>query len=673
MSEKSNKAHASSALWGKPIPRRTETILLAALALLFVTLTITSFVQKSPTVDEPLHLFAGYSYLKWGDLWVNPEHPPLAKMLAALPLLAIDIKDPRPLSVFDNRILESDVGDPPAVRVAQQMLFVQNDADTLFFYAKLPMIALAALMGFFVYLWSRDLFGPEAAIASALFYALDPNILAHSSVVHTDLPFAAFFFIGTYFYWRTLNHFSWKNLLLTALCFGLAAVTKHSFPVVFLTWGALGLISIVSSKPQQCSIGAACTPLSRWTKSGIVVVTLLSASMTAYLFIWAAYGFRFHATPGIGQPLPVDQLMPDSSFLQAWVRTINNYHIFPEAWTCGQLFALKRLSRVSYLFSEISDQGFWWYFPVVFAVKTPLPTLVLSLGAVGRSFFARGNYGPRFFILIPVVLYFSLAVWSRLNIGMRHILPVYPFLLLLIGGIAAELWRKESWLKRGGLIFLGGYFLFSSFSIYPHYFAFFNELVGGPKNGHRVLLDSNLDWGQDLRGLKHWMDHNGVKKIHFLYFGKADPQYYGIDAFYLPGSWVIRDSSNNEVPLHLAISANFLYGEKLFLTQQELAFLKSFQLGEPVANIGYSILVYKLNRANPQIYHNMGLALASRGHLDKAVELLRETLRIQPDFATAHENLARVLALQGNRSEAIYHYEEALRIIRSRPRAPPPP
>src|SRR3989304_5000298 len=138
MSEKSNKAHASSALWGKPIPRRTETILLAALALLFVTLTITSFVQKSPTVDEPLHLFAGYSYLKWGDLWVNPEHPPLAKMLAALPLLAIDIKDPRPLSVFDNRILESDVGDPPAVRVAQQMLFVQNDADTLFFFFCLP-------------------------------------------------------------------------------------------------------------------------------------------------------------------------------------------------------------------------------------------------------------------------------------------------------------------------------------------------------------------------------------------------------------------------------------------------------------------------------------------------------------------------------------------------------
>src|SRR3989304_2498633 len=132
MSEKSNKAHASSALWGKPIPRRTETILLAALALLFVTLTITSFVQKSPTVDEPLHLFAGYSYLKWGDLWVNPEHPPLAKMLAALSL-------------------------------------------------------------FFVYLWSRVFCAPEAPPAPAFFYALDPNFWAHSWGVHPALPFAAFF------------------------------------------------------------------------------------------------------------------------------------------------------------------------------------------------------------------------------------------------------------------------------------------------------------------------------------------------------------------------------------------------------------------------------------------------------------------------------------------------
>jgi hypothetical protein len=114
---------------------------------------------------------------------------------------------------------------------------------------------------------------------------------------------------------------------------------------------------------------------------------------------------------------------------------------------------------------------------------------------------------------------------------------------------------------------------------------------------------------------------------------------------------VIRDSSNSELPGYLAISANFLYGKKLFLTEQELDFLRSFQLGEPVANIGYSILVYKLNRMNPQIYQNMGLVLASRGHLDLAAELLRASLRIQPDLATAHESLARILLLRNKRQK----------------------
>jgi len=603
---------------------------LCVFVFLFGILTITSFLQKSPTVDEPLHLFAGYSYLKWGDFWVNPEHPPLAKILAALPLLAFDIKDPRPSSADGSLSPESDPGDPPAVNVAQKMLFVQNDADTLFFYAKLPMIALAVLMEIFVYLWSKKLFGPEAAIASTFLYALDPNILAHSPMVQTDLPFTTFFFIGTYFFWQGLSHLTWKNLLLTALLFGLAAVTKHSFPVIFLIWGMLGVFSIFFSGPQRCHIGAARSISSRWGKSAILAGTLLCTLMIGYLFIWAAYGFRFHPIPGVARPLPMGQVMPENPLLQAWVPVINEHHLFPEAWTYGQLFVLKNLSRVTYFFGGISEQGFWLYFPVAFAIKTPLPTLLLLFGAMGISLFRRRDYLPRFFLLIPVVLYFSLAVWSRLNIGLRHILPIYPFLFVFIGGTAAELWREEKWLKKGLLILLAVYYLFSSFSLYPHYLAFFNELTGGPKNGHKVLLDSNLDWGQDLKGLRRWMERNGVKKIYFLYFGKADPRYYGIDAFYLPGSWVVHDSPNNILPGYLAVSATHLYGADLYLTEQEKEILKSFELGEPVADIGYSILIYKVSAVNPQIYHNMGFTLARRGQLDSAIELFREALRLQP-------------------------------------------
>ena len=547
----SNEANVFTAVGSRPMSRRAEAITIGFLALLFVVLATTSVATKSPTVDEPLHLFAGYSYLKWADYWVNPEHPPFVKILAALPLLALDIKDSRGSNTLHRPMPQSDTGDPQAVAVAQKMLFVDNDADTLFFYARLPIIGLALLLGFFVYLWSRDLFGPQAAIASALFYALDPNILAHSSAIQTDLPFAAFFFIGTYYYWRTLNRPAWNHFLLTALSFGLAAVTKHSFPMVFLIWGVIGLLWVLSSKPHEGRGDSTDTAFTSWSKSGLVLVTLLASLIAAYSFIWAAYGFRFHAPPGVGQPLQAEQLMTDSSYLQALVHILNHYRIFPEAWTAGQLFALQRLSRVSYLFGEISTQGFWLYFPIVFAVKTPVPTLILSLVVLVRSFFEQKSIGRVFFV-VPVILFFALGAWSRLNIGMRHILAVYPFLFVLIGGAAAELWRDKDRWKSGGLILLVAYYLVSSFSIYPHYFAFFNELVGGAKNGHRVLLDSNLDWGQDLKGLKRWMDANGISKLDLLYFGKADPQYYGIDAFYLPGSWVIRDSANNDLPAYLA-------------------------------------------------------------------------------------------------------------------------
>lgn len=647
---------------------KRSAIVFAVFTLLFGLLTVSSSLQKSPTVDEPVHLLAGYSYLKWDDFRTNPEHPPLAKILAALPLLALDIQDPRPSSPEWEMIPESEPGDP-AVSVAQQMLFVQNDADKLFFYAKLPLIALAVLLGVFVYRWSKGLFGLEAAIASLFLYAFDPNILAHSPMVHTDIPFATFFFISTYFLWRALTHLTWPNLLLTSLPFGLAAITKYSYPIILLIWTALGLVRIFSSEALRWRIGVRRTISDRWVKSAAVAGLFLSALATAYFFTWAIYGFRFAAIAGGERHFAMASVMPKSPFLQAWASFLYEHRLFPEAWIYGQLFVLKGLRRTVYFLGQISDQGFWLYFPVAFAVKTPLPVLLLLVLTVGVWFFKRKERTAGLFLLIPVVLYFSIAVWSRLNIGFRHILPIYPFLFVLIGGVVAELWKDRSWIKRGGLVFLGLWYLWSSVSIYPHYLAFFNELAGGSKNGHKVLLDSNLDWGQDLKGLKSWMGSHQVKKIQFLYFGKADPKYYGIEAFYLPGSWVMHeypDGENFEVPEHLAISSNFVYGGRLFLTDRQKEFLDSFGLGTAVANIGYSIFVYKLDPADPRLYYNMGFVLAGRGKFERALELFRRALRVQPNFAEAHESLGRVLALQGKTEEAIQHFQEALRLLKSR-------
>jgi Dolichyl-phosphate-mannose-protein mannosyltransferase len=563
--------------------------ILSYFALAFSLICIASFVQKSPTIDEPIHLFAGYSYLKHGDFRANPEHPPLAKIWAALPLLAFDVKDPVPESLH-WRMIPDNLLPLPTLSLARQMLLVENDGETLFFYGKLQMIALSILLGVFIYVSSKSLFGFEAAVAAIFIYALDPNVLAHSQIVHTDMPFAAFFFISTYFFWRTLGRFNWRGLALTSLFFALAAITKYSFVAILPIWLILGLAKLFLTEPPQSFSGDSAAP-NRRGKAFELLGVLCAAAVTAYVFTWAVYGFRFAAVPGGSTPLRIDWVMPpEKTLLRSAADYVTAHRLFPEAWIYGQLYTLKFLQRESFLLGQVSVDGFWSYFPVALAVKTPLPTLIALV--IGLILLIRGRLNKMngVLLLIPAIVYFSFAIWSRANIGFRYILPIFPFLFVFAGGAVAELWQKGGWAKRG-VVVLALWSLGSCWATYPHYLAFFNELVGGPKNGYKVLLDSNLDWGQDLKGLKRWMDANGVKKIRFLYFGGIDPEYYRIQANYVFGSWMGSDgpSAGGESPNYVAMSAHLFYGRS-----REDSFVKPFRFRAPVATVGHSIFIFKM-------------------------------------------------------------------------------
>lgn len=573
---------------------RAPTAVLTCFIVLFGAVAFTSSSYNSPTYDESVHLFAGYSYLRWSDFRANTEHPPLAKVLAALPLLALDIKEPSRSNPYWELI--------PKQRdyswmMAHQMLFLDNDAETLFSYAKLPMIALGIALGVFVYLWASELSGLPAAVAALFLYGLDPNILAHSPIVHTDIPFTTFSFISTYFFCRGLGRWTWPNFFLTAVFFGLATITKQAFLTIFPVWSILALVKIFLSGPQECYFGKPRTVSNRWGKTAIFLAVLGGCLIAAYLFIWAAYGFRFNAlSPEQSHSISLAEVIPGNPFLRALASSVYKYHLFPEAWTQGFIYHVESLKRPAYLLGQISQDGFWLYFPVAFAVKTPLPALLLLLGAVGRWMFKRRIRMAEICLLVPFIVYFLVAVYSRINIGLRHLLPIYPFLFVLLGVTAAELWREGQWYKRSGLALLGLWCLWSSVQVYPHYLAFFNELAGGAKNGYRVLTDSSLDWGQDLKGLKRWMDENDVKKIQLAYFGTADPNYYGIDAVYLPGSVMASprpQGRDPEVPRYLAVSVTYVYGvhSGAPLGGAYVA-LRSKQ---PVATIGHTIFVYGLD------------------------------------------------------------------------------
>jgi 4-amino-4-deoxy-L-arabinose transferase-like glycosyltransferase len=591
---------ATEAMTSKVCAKLWSRIAPIYLLLIFALLEVATVVQKSPTVDEPIHLFAGYSYLKWSDFRANPEHPPLAKVWAALPLLAFDLKDPRPSRPHWNWIPE-DLHSRPTVHVARDFLFVDNDGERLFFFAKLQMIIIGICLGLAVFLLSKNLFGLKAAVAALFIYVLDPNMLAHSQIIHTDLPFAAVFFVSSYFFWRFLEHVSWRNLVVSCLGFGVAAITKYSYIVILPFWAVLGLVHLaVSGRPISVTQRVRAFA-GRWRRVMLLALILASASATAYLLVWAAYGFHYDAIPGESPHFHTAWVLPDEGSLARPIAELAaGQHLFPEAWLYGQLYVHKYKGRMAYLFGEVSKTGLWIYFPVAFAVKTPLPTQLLL--AIGLWMLVSGRLDRKsgLFLLTPAILYFLAAIYSNMNIGLRHVLPVYPFLFVLSGAAAAQLWQGGSCFKRGALVLLSLWYIVSCFWTYPHYLAYFNELVGGPRNGHKVLLDSNLDWGQDLKALKRWMDQNGVKNIQFIYFGNVDPEHYGIDAVYLPGSWIRFDppaTRASETPKYVAVSAHLLFYE---LRDKEP--VKSFLSKTPVAIIGHSIYVFEATEArNPLI------------------------------------------------------------------------
>jgi hypothetical protein len=672
------KKNSAVAELRKPVPRQSPsdtTIsprILAAIALgigvAFVLVLLGTIRELSPTFDEPVHVLAGYSYLKWRDYRVNPEHPPLAKTVAAIPLLAYDIKDPRPANSDWDRIAKQQPG-IPAVKFARELLFVDNDGAKLFQYTKLPFVIFTVVLGLFVFLWSLQWFGPIAAIASLALFATDPNIIAHSTVVHTDMAFTAFFFIGTYFFQRSLSRPRWPDGLLTCALFALAAITKFSSVGIFGSWSLTGLIWLL--QPAWSPHFQSADALTRSRKLLLLAGLLLGSLLSTYLFTWAAYGFRFAAIPGTEASFVMTPVMPETTplFIRKAASFVTQFHLLPEAWIYGELHTLAFLSRTSFLLGEFSEEGFWLYFPVALLTKTPVGTLILILVAfVGLLTRRNDRKHPTFILWVPALVYFSIAVWARMNIGVRHILPVYPFLFVLAGESAAALWHSRTVWKRGCLILIGGWALWGSAATYPNYLAYFNEAAGGPKNGHNVLLDSNLDWGQSLKGLKSWMDEQGANSILFLYFGQAEPASYGIDAVYIPGSLIrprTSKRSDSSIPYVLAVSANHFYAAQVYSTRVEADFIRSFRLKEPVATIGHSILVFKLDPSDSQTNYTIGTIMALRGEVSLSEELFRKVLEVVPSSARVHEALAQVLALQQKLTEAEYHYKQALAIYRS--------
>ncbi len=661
--------------------KRARFLIPIALAIVFALLVIRQAGSTSATDDETAHLPAGCAYLRWDDFRLNPEHPPLIKEWAALFALRGDTW-PREIAATGRELAPKPATDslteikrawassldviesewlfghyflygprPETMRrfgVANPLLIPTNvpltkndflnDADALLFRGRMAVMLLGMLLAALIFLWARELWGfPGGALAMALF-CFDPNFIAHSGLVTTDVGETAFMFGAVYFLWRTCRRLDFWNVLLTLLFFGLAFASKFTSILLVPMFFLLALVRIFSRQPWQ--LGSRGRSLATRSSKALAAAALLAAAMlSARTMIWASYGFRYSAASGPLHALPIENLVRQTAAINAapaglsgrLILAAQHTRVLPEAYLYGFAYArLKSLSRSSFLRGQYSDRGFWNYFLWSFALKTPLLTLAAIAAGLAFAIRRREPCSSRLaFLLVPVLVYWGVTLSSHLNIGHRHLLPVYPFLFIIAGGLALEWSRLRPPLQplvallSLAAIAIGGSVVFAPpwrpALVYPHYLAYFNEIAGGPRHGYESLVDSNLDWGQDLIGLKQWLGRHGtVAPLYLCYFGTADPRYYGIRYISVPrilgggqlepSPYVALESKGLEREAveqftrdlsrggYIAISATSRAGIEAPPAVRDI-WRQILDHAVPVDQVGYSIFIYRVDPA----------------------------------------------------------------------------
>jgi len=553
--------------------------------VLFVGSEVYTYTRQSATWDEPGHLLAGYAALTRGDYRVDVEHPPLLRAWLALPLLAMPVNGGA-LDQVERTNPETLAFQGP-FDLGHRFLYLDNDADRLLYRARFMTVLLGVLLGCLVFCWAYEWLGPRGAVLAILLYVTEPNIAAHSGLATNDLGVSCFIFAAVYFLWRSVRSFTALNLSLLALAFVFALLSKFSALVLLPILTALLAVMVLRGQLRLRAAG------------GVLLLLLVAGFAGA----WAGYGFQFAQTRTAGWSFALHSnsaalnSVPMTASLVGWLDT---HHILPSALVQGVLHGQGLATgRPAFLMGDYSLTGWWYYFPAAFLLKTSLTLLVLlALHVVLRTWRSRGNQaGVRPFVVFPILIYMAIAMSSALNIGLRHILPVYPFVILIAAQTADVLVSKA---RRRATLVAAAIGLAAAVELgttYPHTLAFFNVLAGGPRNGFRSLADSNVDWGQDLKPLKRWMDQNHVDRIGLAYFGTADPAYYGMNVRYMWGTTVPgvkpEDMGPPSLPGYVAVSVTLLDGVPF--QEGARAFYKPLRDSEPVVDLGGSIRVYRVS------------------------------------------------------------------------------
>lgn len=550
-------------------------IILALLLAAFVLQSYGTITTKSPTWDETNYFGLGY-YLFHHASWDVPSstlHPPLTYYLNSFPFLFYDAdKRAWNLPPALKGVNKSHLSLPGAgLRLLTDRRYPQ---DRLLMLARVPTLLLALLLGYCLFRWTKELYGDPTALFALFLFSFCPNMLAHSGLITPDIALTCFTFISFYCLWKVLcRQGGWGWIIACSLSLGCALLSKYTALIQLPVFIIVAIAITVSSEDVRLPLNF---PFDRMlSNKGFQCKSLRLTCLLLVIFVLSLFvlslGYRFQ--------------------LHHYIRGVTHQLLHAEG------------GHPSFLLGMYSTSGWWYYYFVAFLLKTPIPLLMLLV--IGVLFYLKRIFHASvdlIFLLAPIAAYLIFFSINHQSIGLRYILPVYPFLFMLAGTAAggAKLVPGRVW-RYIMIAVLCGWYLKGTLAIHPHYLAYFNEAAGGPDKGYRYLVDSNLDWGQDLKGLAVYLKEKGIDTVHLSYFGTTDPNYYGIRYEWMPSYYLPEDYREGGARIRsfrmptvgiVAISATNLQNV-YFSDKQFYDWLKQYK---PIDKIGYSIFIYDLDQ-----------------------------------------------------------------------------
>ncbi len=573
-------------------------------------IAIASAWHDSPIVDEVPHIGSAYSYVSLQSYQFNPEHPPLAKDLAGLAMSTLDLKAPAQIQRPSN----------DQWNFGRQLIYSSgNDAIKVVHTAKLPLILFFVFSGIIIFAWTRKIYGDKAALLATALFCLSPTVIAHSRLVTTDVPALFGVLLSSYFFIGYLKNQTKKNFWLAVLTFGISELTKFSM-VLLVPY--FGIITVLWAIGHRYSFKELISSLGK---------TVAVIALGFILVVGPIYQLHIKNYSAQQQKTDAQVILQSygSSLLSDSVIWASDKPVLrPFAqYGLGVTMVIQRVEGGNrmYFFGAVYNNGLKKYFPLVYGLKEPIPFLILLVLAICiglSSCFKKSRQKFRNWLknnftqasmLVWLVIYWLFSINSTVDIGIRHLMPVYGFTYILVAGqistFGKYLWERYG--HKAGQIYkfagfaLMGWLLIEVVAAYPYYLPYFNEFAqirpswtanegaGYVKGGHNYVGDSNLDWGQDLWRLADWVKDNDVPKIYLNYFGWADQSYYLGDKFVWMqgGQYTTREQFLRENPNggYLAVSATF-YEESIH-TDKAYYWLASIK---PIAVIGHSIFVWHI-------------------------------------------------------------------------------